>query len=95
MRKLHDKPFLGGGAPRAAGFFSGLLRLCDRFFDWAYHSSSNPLYRSGTLATGLLLVATATGVYLLFFYKVSAPYESMRVIQDQWFLGRWMRALHR
>ncbi len=66
-----------------------------RFFDWLYHSGYNPLYRSGTLAVGFLIVLLVTGLYLLFFYSVSAPYQSLVDIQSQIYLGRWIRAVHR
>ncbi|MCB0319761.1 MAG: cytochrome b N-terminal domain-containing protein [Bdellovibrionales bacterium] len=64
-------------------------------FDWLYHSEYNPLYRSGTLAIGLLFILLATGFYLLFFYSVSQPYDSLNAIQAQTWGGRWVRALHR
>jgi len=36
-----------------------------------------------------------TGVYLLFVYEVARPYASVRAIQGDPWLGRWIRALHR
>lgn len=66
-----------------------------RFFDWLYGSGHNPLYRSGTLACGFLFVLLITGLYLSFFYSVSKPYESIVHIQNQVWMGRWVRALHR
>jgi NAD-dependent dihydropyrimidine dehydrogenase PreA subunit/coenzyme F420-reducing hydrogenase delta subunit len=74
----------------AAGF-NPLARILDKL----YRSEYNPLYRSGTLAIGMLLVLLVTGLYLLFFYNVSAPYESIERIQSQVWLGRWIRAMHR
>jgi NAD-dependent dihydropyrimidine dehydrogenase PreA subunit/coenzyme F420-reducing hydrogenase delta subunit len=71
------------------------LNPLNRFFDWIYHSEYNPLYRSGTLAIGLLLVLLVTGLYLVFFYSVSSPYASVANIQSQVWAGRWIRALHR
>lgn len=71
------------------------LKNVDRFFDRVYSSRFNPLYRSGPLAAGLLLIVLATGFYLIFFYKLSAPYASMQAIQDQVYFGRWIRTLHR
>jgi ferredoxin len=72
-----------------------VLRPLDRLFDWVYGSRLNPLYQSGALAIFFLVVAVVTGVYLLFFYKVSAPYESVTRIHQQLLTGRWIRALHR
>src|SRR5690606_1325469 len=40
-------------------------------------------------------VLLATGFYLLFFYSVSAPHESMVSIQGDPWLGRWIRGIHR
>ncbi|HEX9704600.1 MAG TPA: hydrogenase iron-sulfur subunit [Gemmatimonadales bacterium] len=63
----------------------------NRLYGWRF----NPLYQSGALATALLSVVLLTGVYLLFFYKVSAPYDSVARLADQVWLGRWVRSLHR
>ena len=81
--------------PVASKIIARILNPINAFFDWLYHSEYNPFYRSGTLAIGLLLVLIATGTYLLFFYSVSQPYDSMVVIQNQVYFGRWIRALHR
>ena len=79
--------------------YSNVLRLglspIYRSFDWIFTSRYNPLYRSGTLAVGLLFVLLITGLYLSFFYSVSEPYESVVAIDQQRWLGRWIRALHR
>jgi len=37
----------------------------------------------------------ATGIYLLFFYRIGTPYESVVAITGQVWAGRWIRALHR
>lgn len=43
----------------------------------------------------MLLVLIVTGLYLLVFYRVSAPWASVeRLVSDPW-LGRWIRSLHR
>jgi ferredoxin len=60
-----------------------------------YTSRYNPLYQSGTIAVPLLVVLLVTGVYLLLFYRIGAPYESVARITDQVWLGRWIRGLHR
>lgn len=79
--------FLSG--PRRA------LGYLDRLFDRLYGSRYNPLYQSGTVAVLLLVVLLATGIYLLLFYRIGAPYDSVARIQDQVWGGRWIRALHR
>lgn len=78
------------GRPLAAAFAA-----LDALFDRAYGSRWNPLHQSGPLVVALMLVASATGVYLLFVYRIGAPYESMRDIQADVWAGRWLRALHR
>ncbi len=79
----------------ARRFLDAVLTPITRFFDKLYRSEFNPLYRSGTLAVGMLLLLLITGLYLLLFYRVGAPYASMTRIQEQWWLGRWFRAIHR
>ncbi|MBV6522876.1 MAG: Cytochrome b6 [Gemmatimonadaceae bacterium] len=71
------------------------LRAADaaatRFYGWRY----NPLHQTGTIAVALLIVLIVTGLYLLVFYRVSEPWESVqRLAADPW-LGRWIRSLHR
>jgi ferredoxin len=72
-----------------------LVESLDRTFDRIYSSKYNPLHRTGTLASLCLTVALVTGVYLLFVYEISRPYESLADIQRDVFFGRWIRALHR
>ena len=72
-----------------------LLRSLDaaatRLYGWRY----NPLHQSGPVAFALLLVLIATGVYLLIFYRVGAPWASVDRLNDDPLLGRWIRSLHR
>jgi ferredoxin len=63
----------------------------NRLYGWRY----NPLYQSGALTVALLLLLIATGLYLLLFYRIGSPYESVGRITDQVWLGRWVRGLHR
>ncbi|MBT5057566.1 MAG: 4Fe-4S binding protein [Gemmatimonadetes bacterium] len=72
-----------------------LIVPINHLFDRLYQSKYNPFYRSGTLAVGLLALVFLTGLYLLVFYDVAAPYQSIQRLQDQIWIGRWMRALHR
>lgn len=71
-----------------------LLLALDRFFDRLYSSRLNPLYRSGTIAVTLLLIVITTGAYLLFFYRVGAPYESILEINSV-FINHTIRSVHR
>ncbi len=55
----------------------------------------NPLHQSGTIAVAMLLALLATGIYLVFVYRVGAPSASVaRIAADPW-LGGWIRSLHR
>ncbi|HEU5262841.1 MAG TPA: cytochrome b N-terminal domain-containing protein [Gemmatimonadales bacterium] len=63
----------------------------NRLYGWRY----NPLYHSGALVVALMLVVLITGVYLLFFYRIGAPFASVARITDQVWFGRWIRGLHR
>jgi ferredoxin len=65
--------------------------IFDRLYGWRY----NPLYQSGTIAIALFLVLLVTGLYLLIFYRISEPYESVARISAQPWGGRWIRSLHR
>ncbi|HEY9506651.1 MAG TPA: hypothetical protein VIQ27_11805, partial [Gemmatimonadales bacterium] len=56
----------------------------NRLYGWRY----NPLYQSGALTVALLLLLIATGLYLLLFYRIGSPYESVGRITDQVWLGR-------
>jgi quinol-cytochrome oxidoreductase complex cytochrome b subunit/coenzyme F420-reducing hydrogenase delta subunit len=71
------------------------LNRVDAAFNRLYGSRYNPFYHSGALVVALLLVLIITGLYLLLFYRVGSPYASMERIQDQVWLGRWIRSLHR
>ncbi|HEX6314307.1 MAG TPA: cytochrome b N-terminal domain-containing protein [Gemmatimonadaceae bacterium] len=65
--------------------------MATRLYGWRY----NPLHQSGTIAFLMLVVLIVTGLYLLVFYRVSAPWTSVeRIASDPW-LGRWIRSLHR
>lgn len=63
----------------------------DRLYGWKW----NPLYQSGALVIACLAVLLVTGLYLIFFYRIGAPYESMVRIDGQIWGGRWIRSLHR
>ena len=63
----------------------------NRLYGWRF----NPLYHSGALVVALFLVLLITGVYLLFFYRLGSPYDSIVALNNQIWLGRWIRGLHR
>ena len=80
--------FLERGARRP---ITALDATATRLFGWAH----NPLHQSGTIAVAMLGVLIVTGVYLVLFYRLGAPAESVaRLAADPW-LGAWIRSLHR
>lgn len=72
-----------------------LLALVDSVFDRIYGAVANPLYQSGNLVVACLVVMVATGLYLLFAYRTEAPYDSVRDLANDPWLGAWIRSLHR
>ena len=67
----------------------------DAWINRIYTSRLNPLYHSGASTVALLAVLVITGIYLLLFYRIGAPYASVRAIHEQVWLGRWIRGVHR
>jgi ferredoxin len=63
----------------------------NRLYGWRY----NPLYHSGVIAAALFAIVIVTGLYLLFFYRIGAPYRSVERITNDIWLGQWSRSLHR
>ncbi len=84
-----------GGGGRARGWARGLLERADGLFNRLFGDRLNPLYHTGAVVVALLIVLLVTGVYLLFYYRIGAPYESVARITDQTWTGRWIRTLHR
>jgi len=72
-----------------------LLAPADGFMNRLYGWRFNPLYHSGALVVVLFLIILATGIYLLFFYRIGSPYASVERLAGQAWLGRWIRTLHR
>lgn len=81
--------------PRAATWLSLAFGWIDRLFNRIYGSPWNPLYQSGALAVLFLLVTIISGLYMFLFYSVSDPYESVRHMVDDVWLGSWARSVHR
>ena len=73
----------------------GPLAAADALANRVYGSRYNPLYQSGTIAVALLLVLIVTGLWLVLFYRIAAPWESVaRITGDRW-TGSWVRGVHR
>jgi len=54
-----------------------ILTRLDGLANRLYGSRYNPLYHSGAIVIGLLLVLVVTGLYLLLFYRVGSPWASV------------------
>ena len=62
-------------APRHASW--RVLARLDAWVNRLYGARWNPLYHSGAIVVALLLVLLATGLYLLVFYRLGAPWASV------------------
>lgn len=82
---------IGRDEPRRG--FRWLARL-DAVVNRLYGAQWNPLYHSGAIAIAMLVVLIVTGVYLLLFYRIGAPYASVVRINEVWF-NRWVQGVHR
>jgi ferredoxin len=72
-----------------------LLTAADALGDRLFSQRFNPLYQSGTIVVALYLVLIVTGLWLILFYRIGAPWESVaRLTADPW-VGNWMRTVHR
>jgi ferredoxin len=65
--------------------------VCNRLYGWR----ANPLYQSGTSVVALLVGLIVTGLWLIFGYRVGAPYASVAALAADPYIGRWMRGVHR
>jgi quinol-cytochrome oxidoreductase complex cytochrome b subunit len=72
-----------------------LLSRVDAWFNRVYGSRWNPLYHSGAITVALLGVLLVTGIYLLVFYRLGAPYESVARLNEQAWSGPLDTGLHR
>jgi quinol-cytochrome oxidoreductase complex cytochrome b subunit len=82
-------------SPRLERFALRLLTVADSVANRLYSQRFNPLYQSGTIVVALYLVLIVTGLWLILFYRVGAPWESVaRISADPW-TGNWVRSLHR
>lgn len=70
---------------------AALDRALNRLYGWRL----NPLYQTGTLVVLLFLVLLITGLWLLLYYRIGAPWASVaRLTADPW-AGNWVRGVHR
>src|SRR5262245_11905988 len=71
------------------------VRRADTLFDRVYGAAFNPLYQSGTIVVLLYLVVIVSGLWLLLFYRVGAPWQSVAQITLNGWSGNWVRGVHR
>ncbi|HEX6558532.1 MAG TPA: hydrogenase iron-sulfur subunit [Longimicrobiales bacterium] len=71
------------------------LAHLDALINRLYSSRYNPIYQSGSIIVASVGILIVTGVYLLIFYRIGAPYQSVERISNQLLLGRWIRGVHR
>ncbi len=82
-------------APVRGGAASRLLAAADAAANRVVGQRFNPLYQSGTIVIALYLVLLVTGIWLLLFYRVGSPWESVAAITGRPYVGRWVRGVHR
>lgn len=80
---------------RLEGATLRVLRFADSAFNRLYTWRYNPLYQSGTIAVAMLAVLIITGVWLLLFYRIGAPWASVDAITRNLWTGNWVRGVHR
>lgn len=80
-----------GARPRIDEAARDRASSCNRL----YGSRYNPLYQSGTIAVVLLIVLLVTGLWLLFLYRIGAPWASVAALTDDRLAGNWVRGVHR
>jgi ferredoxin len=80
---------------RLAGALNRVLNPADRAFNRLYGWRYNPLYQTGTLVVLLFLVLLVTGLWLLLFYRVGAPWASVDRLTADYLAGNWVRGVHR
>ena len=72
-----------------------LLMAADALCNRLYGQRFNPLYQSGTIVVALYLVLLFTGLWLIVFYRVGGPWESVARLTASPWAGNWVRGLHR
>ena len=72
-----------------------LLTVADSVGNRLYGQRFNPLYQSGTIVVALWFVLIVTGLWLLLFYRVGSPWESVAWLTGNPWVGNWVRGVHR
>ena len=82
-------------APAIERLCGRALTRADALANRLYGQRDNPLYQSGTIVVALYLVLVMTGLWLLLFYRVGAPWQSVANLTASPWTGRWVRGVHR
>jgi coenzyme F420-reducing hydrogenase delta subunit/Pyruvate/2-oxoacid:ferredoxin oxidoreductase delta subunit len=80
---------------RLEGLALRVLAAADSCANRLYTQRFNPLYQSGTIVVALYLVIAVTGLWLILFYRVGAPWESVARLTASPWTGNWVRGVHR
>jgi ferredoxin len=72
-----------------------LVTAADAVANRLYTARFNPLYQSGTIVVAMYLTIVTTGLWLILFYRVAAPWESVAGLTANPWIGNWVRGLHR
>jgi coenzyme F420-reducing hydrogenase delta subunit/ferredoxin len=72
-----------------------LLTVVDGLANRLYTQRFNPLYQSGTIVVALYLVILVSGLWLILFYRVGSPWESVARLTASPWTGNWVRGVHR
>lgn len=80
--------------PQTQALPAPLARL-DAWLNRVFSSRFNPAYQTGTLVVVLWIILLLTGLWLLLFYRVGAPWASVAALTADPWLGNWVRGLHR
>jgi ferredoxin/coenzyme F420-reducing hydrogenase delta subunit len=72
-----------------------LLAAADAVLNRLYGWRFNPLYQSGSIVVALFGVLVVTGLWLIVFYRVGSPWESVDRLTNNPWVGNWVRGLHR
>jgi ferredoxin len=75
----------------ACRLLTAIDAIANRWYGWRF----NPLFQSGTIVVALYLALLITGLWLILFYRVGAPWESVAGVTANLWVGNWVRGLHR
>ncbi|MDH4261490.1 MAG: cytochrome b N-terminal domain-containing protein [Spirochaetia bacterium] len=93
--KLSEQLYSPNKFPKEIYIFRFVYKWLRLMLEKITESKYNPVANAGTLAVLFFSVVMVSGLYLIFFYRLASPYESIVAMQDNSVFIRWVRALHR